>query len=166
MAAAKKHLDTIIAIASCHCQKLWLCLKSILWKMCYYLYMFKEIKLFLLLLFYFIFIYFLFVYYSFLFIIVFDASYMLLHVLCSKIEMKKLILFILKSREILRDFPCSQSVLWLKICWCVLSSSHRSTPHTIGANRFNLGFFLSSCVWSLIFSYSYTMEDPIISYIL
>ncbi len=57
--------------------------------------------------------------YCFLFIIVFDASYMLLplYVLCSK---KKKILFILKFREIRRDFPCSHLVLWLKVCWYVV----------------------------------------------
>ncbi len=37
----------------------------------------------------------------------------------------------------------------LLVC-VMLSSSHRSTPHTIGAKRFNLGFFLSSCVVSHI----------------
>ncbi len=56
----------------------------------------------------------------------------LLYVLCSKIAIKK-ILFILNSREILRDVPCSQSGLWLKICWCVVCH--------IGAKRLNLGYF-------------------------
>ncbi len=36
---------------------------------------------------------------------------------------------------------CSLSGLWLKICWCVLSLSHRGTPHTIGAQRLYLGFY-------------------------
>ncbi len=38
---------------------------------------------------------------------------------CSLFKKKK-ILFILKSREIRRDFPCSHLVLWLKVCWYVV----------------------------------------------
>ncbi len=50
--------------------------------------------------------------------------------------------FILKS---LRGLPCSQLGLLVEnllVCG-VLPSSHRSTPHTIGAKRLNLGFFCS-----------------------
>ncbi len=50
--------------------------------------------------------------------------------------------FILKSPEILRAFTVRTLVEHLLVC-VVLSSSHRSTPHTIGAKRFIL---LSSCV--------------------
>ncbi len=66
-----------------------------------------DVNKMFLLLFLFLFIYVLFIVFLF---IVFDVIYMLLplFVLCSKIA----ILFILKSREILRGFPCSQSGLW------------------------------------------------------
>ncbi len=83
----------------------------------------------------FLFYFILFIYYYFLFIIVFDASYMLLplNVLCSKIEV---------SKDFARFpvFTVQTLVENLLVCG-VLSSSHRGTPHTIGAKRFNLGFF-------------------------
>ncbi len=156
MVQYKRDLDTLIAISYCHYQRLGLChyfkalnlffesfviIYNCLWKF-YFLIAF----LFFLLL----------IYYCFLFIIVFDAIYMLLilHVLCFKIEFFCWIFFILKSPDILRDFPCLQSRLWWKICWCVVLSLSNQ-PHTIGAKRFNLGFFLSSWVWSLTFWRSY-----------
>ncbi len=41
-------------------------------------------------------------------------------------------------------------VLWLKIFWCVVCGhSHIAAHHTLGAKLLNLGFVLSSCVWSL-----------------
>ncbi len=93
-------------------------------------------------------------YYCFLFIIVFDASYMLLplHVLCSKNKQKKKILV---YSQVWRDsarfpvFTVGTLVEDLLVCG-VVSSSHRSTPHTIGAKPFNLGLFCPR-VWSLTF---------------
>ncbi len=80
-----------------------------------------------------------------------------LHVLCSKIEIKKLISFILKSPEMLRDFQCSKSGLWLKICWCdVPSLSHHSTPHTISCKTVKSRIFLV-LVCGLTFLRSYTI---------
>ncbi len=38
-------------------------------------------------------------------------------------------------------FKFGTLVEYLSVCG-VLSSSHRSTPHTIGAKRLNLGFFV------------------------
>jgi len=70
----QKHLDTIIAISSCHYQRLGLCLKSILWIICNYLYLFKEMQFSYRFNFFILIIY----VYCFLFIIVFDESYMLL----------------------------------------------------------------------------------------
>ncbi len=69
-----------------------------------------------------------------------------LYVLCSKIAIIiKKIVFILKSPEILRGFPCSQSGLLVEnLLVCdMLSLSHRGTPHTIRAKRLNQGFFCS-----------------------
>ncbi len=63
------------------------------------------------------------------------------YVLCYKIEKKSIekILLILKSGEILRPvFPVGTLVEDMSVCG-VLSSSHRSTPHTTGAKQFNLG---------------------------
>ncbi len=69
-------------------------------------------------------------------------------VLCSKIAIKKD--FMLKSRDaIFPAFTVRTLVENLLVCG-VLYLSHRGTPHTIGAKRFNLGFFLSSCVVSHI----------------
>ncbi len=85
-------------------------------------------------------------YYYFLFIIVFDASYMLLplNVLCSKIEIYMFLNLVYSqvSRDFVRFpvFTVQTLVENLLVCG-VLSSSHRGTPHTIGAKRFNLGFF-------------------------
>ncbi len=39
----------------------------------------------------------------------------------------------------------------------VLSSSDHGTQHTMGAKRFNPGFFSPSCLWSLTFGKSYTI---------
>ncbi len=62
-----------------------------------------------------------------------------LYVLCSKFFLNQNILFILKSGEILRPvFTVQALVEDMSVCG-VLSSSHRSTPHTTGAKRFNLG---------------------------
>ncbi len=70
--------------------------------------------------------------------IVFNVMYMLmpLYVLCSKIAIRKKIVFILKFPEILRGFPCSQSGILVEnlLVLGVLSLSHRGTPHTIGVN--------------------------------
>ncbi len=127
--------DTIIAVSSCLYQRLGLChyfkaLKLLFEYFFYYIYTCLR-KFNFLIAFPFPYLcYLLFI--SFLFIIVFYVIYMLLplYVLCSKIAIKK-ILFILKSREILRDFLCSQSGLWLKICWCVVCCLCHAAHHTL-----------------------------------
>ncbi len=65
-----------------------------------------------------------FLFFSFIDLLLFSVYYciwcnlfMLLHVLCFKIDF---FIIILKSPDILRDFPCLQSRLWWKICWCVV----------------------------------------------
>ncbi len=98
-------------------------------------------------------------YYCFLFIIVFDASYMLLplYVLCSKIAIKnESCLF--SSLESFCEVSRVQSGLWLKICWCVVCCLPHSTPHTIGVKRFNLEFVLCPRVGSLTFWRSYNIK--------
>ncbi len=101
------------------------------------------------------FFFYLFIYYCLLFLIVFDAIFMLLPLWFALFVLKKKILFILQFPEILRGFPCSQSGLWLKICWCgVLSLSHRTQHST----HYSSNTFLSSCVWSLTFWRSYKIK--------
>ncbi len=78
-------------------------------------------------------------------IIVFDVIYILLPlcVICSKIVLK--IINLIYS-QVFRDFvrfpvfTVRTLVENLLVCG-VLSSSHRSTPHTIGAKRLHLGYF-------------------------
>ncbi len=81
-----------------------------------------------------------------------------LYVLCSKIAINIYIyiyIYIVYS-HVSRDFArfpvftVGTLVENLLVCG-VLSLSHRSTPHNIGAKWLNLGFFLSSCLWSLTF---------------
>ncbi len=104
------------------------------------------------------FLLYLFTFYCFLFIIVFDVMYMFLSlfVLCSKIAIKKSCLFSSLERFSGISRVSVTLVEYLSVCG-VLSSSHRGTPHTIGAQRLNLGFFLSSCVWSFTFWRSYNI---------
>ncbi len=83
--AAQKDLDTIIAMYSYHYQRLGLChyFKAFNLLFEYFVIIYTCLRKYnFLIAFYF--------YYCFLFIIVFDAIYMLLplHVLCSKIEIK------------------------------------------------------------------------------
>ncbi len=83
----------------------------------------------------------------FLFIIVFDVIYMLLplYVLCSKIAIKK-ILFILKSREIQRDFPCSRDSGWISVgVLCAVFVTSRHTTH-YRSKTVKSRIFLSSCL--------------------
>ncbi len=74
-----------------------------------------------------------------------------LHVLRSKIAKIYYLVYSQVSRDSARFpvFTVGTLVENLLVC-VVLSSSHRSTPHTIGAKRFNLGFFCPH-VWSLTF---------------
>ncbi len=65
-----------------------------------------------------------------------------LYVLCSKIAIKKKIVYSQVSRDSARFSMFTVFLLVEDLLVCgVLSSSHRSTQHTIGAKRFNLGFF-------------------------
>ncbi len=75
-----------------------------------------------------------------------------LYVLCSKIAIKKNLVYSQVSRDFVRFPVFTVRILVENLLLCgVLSFSHRSTPHTVGAKLLNLGFFLSSCLWFLTF---------------
>ncbi len=126
---------TIIAISSCHYQRLGLC------------HYFTALKLFFE---YFVIIYTcLRIFFFFFLLIIFAVIDMLLplYVLCSKIAIKKNLVYsqVSRDRERFPVFTVGTLVENLLVCG-VQSLSHR----TRGAKRLNLGFFCPR-VWSLTF---------------
>ncbi len=91
-------------------------------------------------------------YYCFLFIIVFDASYMLLplHVLCPK-KKKKILVYSQVSTDSVRFPMFTVRTLAENLLVCgLLSWSHRGTPQHYRSKWFNLGFFVLVCMVSHI----------------